>query len=95
MNHLKDGGPAFPTTRMENINEGSGPPAYVEGSFPGMSLRDYFAAKAMQALLTGMLGLPGAEAVAKAATSANVSEESFVASVAYGFAEAMLIERAK
>jgi hypothetical protein len=39
-----NGGPAFPS-----IGEGFGNPNY---SAPGMTLRDYFAAKAMQAVLT-------------------------------------------
>jgi hypothetical protein len=44
MNKIKDGGPAFPTTQ------------YVSGISPtghsvGISMRDYFAAKAMQGML--------------------------------------------
>ena len=42
MSEIKDGGPAFP---QYVINNGG---AYVDG---GMTLRDYFAAKAMQAIL--------------------------------------------
>jgi hypothetical protein len=42
MNEPNDGGPAFPT---ENVHQ-TGPNSY---HYPGMSLRDYFAAKAMQA----------------------------------------------
>ena len=45
MNEIKDGGSAFPSTQ------------YVSGISPtghsgGMTLRDYFAAKALQALMT-------------------------------------------
>lgn len=43
-NEFVDGGPAFPT-------EQPGGPANTRTLFPGMSLRDYFAAKAMQGLL--------------------------------------------
>lgn len=39
----KDGGPAFPATDAHGLNNG----------MPGMSLRDYFAAKAMQAMFAG------------------------------------------
>ena len=52
MSNGKDGGPAFPASRME---EGSSPEAeaiggHFEVQYPGMSLRDYFAAKALQAV---------------------------------------------
>ena len=42
MSEIKDGGPAFP---QYVINNGG---AYVDG---GMTLRDYFAAKAMQSFI--------------------------------------------
>lgn len=38
----KTGGPAFPTLEEHGFNSG----------MPGMTLRDYFAAKAMQGMLT-------------------------------------------
>ena len=41
----KTGGPAFPTT------------VYTNESFQGMTLRDYFAAKAMQVFMDGR-GMP-------------------------------------
>lgn len=41
MNEIKDGGPAFPRPHSE-------PPHYAQ---EGMSLRDYFAAKALQGML--------------------------------------------
>jgi hypothetical protein len=46
---IKDGGPAFPV--IGGHAQGFGP--YGEGKFItiGMSLRDYFAAKAMQSLI--------------------------------------------
>lgn len=39
---MKDGGPAFP---------GTIPSQDLQGVTPGMTLRDYFAAKAMQAII--------------------------------------------
>ena len=42
MSNLQDGGPAFPATEEHGCNSG----------WSGMSLRDYLAAKAMQALLS-------------------------------------------
>lgn len=46
MNNIPDGGPAFPVTDTVH------PDGQVQYGFNGMSLRDYFAAHAMQALLT-------------------------------------------
>lgn len=61
----KNGGPAFPT----------GTPTYTSG----MSLRDYFAAKAMAAVLVDC---------------ANDGHDGpFVAELAYGIADAMLAAR--
>jgi hypothetical protein len=44
MSKIKDGGPAFP-----NVPDGAGDKWQLWGT--GMSMRDYFAAKAMQALI--------------------------------------------
>lgn len=41
MSKIEDGGPAFPIPGLQN-----------DADFNGMTLRDYFAAKAMQALLS-------------------------------------------
>jgi hypothetical protein len=50
MSAIDDGGPAFP-----HIDSGCG--RFEEG----MTLRDYFAAKAMQALITGLISKPERE----------------------------------
>ena len=63
-----NGGPAFPTKI---------------GSVPGMTLRDYFAAKAMQGML------------AACRDQAMFSQEEELAELAYGTADAMLKERDK
>lgn len=64
---MKDtGGPAFPTDHNKNVAE-------------GMTLRDYFAAKAMQGLL--------------ASTKTNSAQ--VIAKDAYIIADAMLAERNK
>ena len=49
----KDGGPAFPADGYYSVQTGSTESGYTVGTRPhyGMSLRDYFAAAAMQALL--------------------------------------------
>ena len=60
---INDGGPAFPRTGWPNET--------------GMTLRDYFAAKAMAVLMTSAWSIPHAE----------------VASKAYWFAEEMMKAR--
>lgn len=77
MSTKDDGGPAFP-----NDNEGDGT---MSG---GMSLRDYFAAKAMQSVL---LNLKRTDTLG--ADSATITLAA--AQVAYLVADAMLAERAK
>lgn len=48
----KNGGPAFPVSTISSIDSESGSYGHQDGAvtwqFPGMTMRDYFAAKAMQ-----------------------------------------------
>ena len=69
----ENGGPAFPTVY-----------ANLEGHYgtTGLSLRDYFAAKAMQSLVSAFLG-------------DQIKENANIESTAYQIADAMLAERAK
>ena len=52
MNDIKDGGPAFPVVQKANaVSRGDGGGAnYEMEQSGGMTLRDYFAAKAMQSM---------------------------------------------
>ena len=68
MSNIKDCGAAFPCLNSDG-----------QGSY-GMFLRDYFAAKAMQALITSM-------------HEHDISEYSDIAHDAYLAADAMLAER--
>ena len=64
MGKINDGGPAFPSTCKEIVGMSAdvkigpgdqyieGQPIYEEIQSPGMTLRDYFAAKAMQAAMS-------------------------------------------
>ena len=70
MNMINDGGPAFPS-----VGEGFGNPNY---STPGMTLRDYFAAAALQGLLAAFNDCPDAGPFA---------------SMSYAMADAMLRAR--
>lgn len=61
---------------------------HQQGAYEGMSLRDYFAAKAM----VGMLAYAGDSL--RGSHHTNNTPEG-VAQMAYGYADAMLAERAK
>ena len=82
----KDGGPAFPAERFEDTTLMSGRSTQIKVQFPGMSLRDYFAAAA----LTGHLATlnPGSWG-----DDQSLAEDA--AKGAYLVADAMLAERAK
>lgn len=77
MSTRNNGGPAFPTPC---VNGGNG--EYWQSTVDGMSLRDYFAAAA----LNGLLSAGGART--DSAAGSNVRW-------AWGYADAMLKERAK
>jgi hypothetical protein len=73
----RDGGSAFPLGKgIGGINE-------------GMSLRDYFAAAALQGILAGWKGLPVNEIADGIMGGARVSKAAYV------YADAMLAEREK
>lgn len=84
---MNDGGPAFPTTRhhMQNGLEWQEP-------MEGMSLRDYFAAKALEAMSLKDDGQFSIEAVRN---KNDVLHADWVARAAYRYADAMLRARKK
>ena len=76
MNDIKDGGPAFPA--LGRWGDGPAPQSALQQD--GMTLCDYFAAKAMQGLIGG--DWPTAK-----------SEQNQLALLAYSLANAMLRAR--
>lgn len=80
---INDGGPAFPYTWVRS-DEPATP-------MQGMTLRDYFAAKAMQALL-GSQDM-AANTVRAAKDNGREDTELFMAEAAYEIADAMLKAR--
>lgn len=80
MTNHDDGGLAFPISVAM--------PGGVVAVDKGMTLRDYFAAKAMQ----GMLAYPGDD---QRGSHHNNNDAEGVASMSYAYADAMLAERAK
>jgi hypothetical protein len=78
---MGDGGFAFPVLEeYTKFNEATGQYEDYYAPHGGMSLRDYFATKAMQALI---------------AHYGDEGDDPKCASLAYGFADAMLAERSK
>jgi hypothetical protein len=73
MSKINTGGPAFPYSALMP----SGPTMFADSE--GMTLRDYFAAKAMQGLLLDDNG--------------DFSDRNWMAEKAYAFADAMLKAR--
>lgn len=85
-NQIDDGGPAFPRPLSELSDDSDGE---VAQAYEGMSLRDYFAAKAMQGCLAYSHCNPN---------TGNYHENSnpeYVATTAYCYANAMLAARNK
>ncbi len=72
-----DGGPAFPSDILKKLSEFT----VVPGKAPGMSLRDYLAAKALQGIL------------ANQELTAHKPKPELVAQHAYEMADAMLAAR--
>ena len=88
-----DGGPAFPYSALVPDNRtGTVTPTMFEDS-NGMSLRDYFAAKAMQAMVTAMAS-GDSSPIERAMRVANVkTPQALFAMNAYAQADAMLKAR--
>lgn len=91
-----DGGPAFPQSETAKGNT-----VENEHGQGGMSLRDYFAGKAMHAIIGNQAQFSGANTAAeKAYEGDDLSEKSrivrqIVASMSYAVADAMLAARKK
>lgn len=83
---VRDGGPAFPSDELHQAADTD-----VYQQFQGMTLRDYFAAKAMQAMVNSEFEMYAVEH--KHPGGMGVGERW--AQQAYQMADAMLAERAK
>lgn len=78
MGEIKDGGPAFP----QQLSFSPVPGCMIESSIPGMSLRDYFAAKVVVGIMRTCDETPGTA----------VSRDD-IAMEAYRMADAMIKAR--
>lgn len=85
---MKDGGPAFPSLHYKAVEFGEEGRDYA--AFEGMTLRDYFSAKAMQGILASE-GRPFPRELKKDQDTLA----SWLADQSYFMADAMLKERSK
>lgn len=89
---IDDGGPAFPQPGEQYEKGGDLVARSWDG--PGMTLRDYFAAKVMHAeVVTAGAVEEAAIALNEAADAAGQSIEQRIAFLSYQMADAMLVER--
>ena len=86
MNENKAGGPAFPETSGGRENSETG--YLVVG---GMTLRDYFAGQALCGMMGGMI--EGIMRTARETRMPVLYGFAITAEAAYGYADAMLVER--
>lgn len=84
----EDGGPAFPVADYDHMVFEPKTVAETKRDLSGMSLRDYFAAKALTAFMQWELSqLPEGNADSRGAAAARYSKQSYV------IADAMLAAR--
>lgn len=83
------GGPAFPQAVMNDEGE-----IYYFHDWHGMSLRDYFAAKAMNGYISGVLSDQSmSELLLHVAKERGLTSEKYFAEKSYAIADAMLEAR--
>ena len=82
-----------PSEVEDMVKERTGGQAFPESQtqYGGMTLRDYFAAKAMTAIISGT----AFQVVATLAAKADIIAEDYIATAAYEYADAMLKARAE
>lgn len=85
-----NGGPAFPGLTEIRIERG----LQIPITTTGMSMRDWFAGIALQGYLSAHTEKDRAD-IANESSRLNISPTSYVASVVFKIADAMLIERNK
>ncbi len=88
----ENGGAAFPHGVTERYQDVYGEEHTSEYSQPGMTLRDYFAAKAMQAMISGYLSN---EKSSESGFKLYEGDHVYAAGAAYSVADVMLAERNK
>lgn len=89
MSNQSNGGPAFPFGRQVIAENYLGVEREIESNQPGMTLRDYFAAKAMQGYLANSWQAQELDATG----DSSREQMAIVAEISYVMADALLAER--
>jgi len=82
---INDGGPAFP------VGDTVYPNGQIQYGFNGISMRDYFAAKAMEKLIDGFQG--DENGYLKTFNGLEADHDKWVSTRAYEIADAMIVAR--
>jgi len=90
MSNDKTGGPAFPCDAIF-VRDDDGRPSEINSE--GMTLRDYFAAKALSALITEPCWAEGATPIFSRMCTDTLDEAKMFAQASYRLADAMLEAR--
>ena len=93
MSKIETGGPAFPMARVTVLAEDGTPNEATGVTHGGMTLRDYFAAKAMQGIVSSIDGEANYQRLRGHATDAGLSVSEWIARDAYKQADAMIKAR--
>jgi hypothetical protein len=92
-----DGGPAFPVSTSAKHSEVCGPYGHQDSAgtwqFPGLTIRDYFAAKALQGALSSQEVTRAAVLTGKRNHGGELSNDDAMARACYDMADAMLKAR--
>lgn len=93
----KDGGPAFPVSTASKGQDDCGPYGHQDSNttwqFPGLTVRDYFAAKALVGLIAEPQWREGGYSLVYVLGSQTKDDAENYATAAYKLADAMLKAR--
>lgn len=89
--NIDDGGPAFPTHERDDMRGYGGGLTFVPVG--GMTLRDYFAAQALQGMLSALGRNEMWQGINQTASTNGVNVTKHLATLAYEHADAMLAAR--
>jgi hypothetical protein len=97
MGNKNDGGPAFPVDTQGTFHDGKCCGDYghqtsqTNWQFPGMTLRDYFAAK----VVGGFVAIDADDRCREEVCATIIRQASVISEMAYALADAMIAEREK
>ena len=93
MSKIETGGPAFPMARVTVLAEDGTPNEATGVTHGGMTLRDYFAAKAMQGIVSSIATEDDYRRLRGHASASGLTVSEWIARDAFKQADAMLKAR--